>query len=94
MAEVPSIGEEIEIAGVKYARIPAFKIAEGQISRSNTYPYVSRALPPTVSGCRFTGKGRSKKPIIESARHEREVAARHGYVKDGACFDDVEDPNK
>jgi hypothetical protein len=95
MADVPSIGAEIRVDGKVYRRIPSFKVGTGTINRGNLYPYASDALPPTVEGCKFArSKSGRLKPIIESARHEREVAARHGYTKDGACWDEVEDPNR
>jgi hypothetical protein len=95
MADVPSIGAEIDVDGVKYTRIPSFKVGEGRINRTNLYPYVSNALPPTTEGCKMVrGKRGRMKPVIESAKHEREVAARHGLTKDGACWDDVSEPNK
>jgi hypothetical protein len=89
--EAPRIGESIRHARRWYRRIPAFVIGTGRMERGSKYPYVSQSLPDTTQGCKFT-KGKRKKPIIESARHEREIAARHGLTKDAACWDDCEEP--
>lgn len=92
-ADVPRIGSEIQVDGRVYRRIPSFLVGKGMIERGSKYPYESNALPPTTQGCKMT-KGRRPKPIIESAKHEREVAARHNLTKDAACWDEVSDPNK
>jgi hypothetical protein len=63
----------------------------GQLSRSNAYPYLSVALDPektvgaeTVRDPRTGGQ----RVLIESARHEREVAAINGLEKDGSHVED------
>lgn len=43
------------------------------------YPYASSRLPRNMPGCRSDALG---KPIIESKRHERELAARYGLARE------------
>lgn len=43
------------------------------------YPYVSRRLPKNLAGCQTNHLGQ---PIIESARHEKEIARQHGYRRE------------
>ncbi|GAG45949.1 unnamed protein product, partial [marine sediment metagenome] len=38
MADVPLIGDEIDVDGVKYARIPSFLVGKGTIARKSLYP--------------------------------------------------------
>lgn len=50
------------------------------------YPYVSNSLPTTIQGCKMVrqkkaGQWTRRKPLIESQRHEREVAARNDLMK-------------
>lgn len=45
---------------------------------TSTYPYVSRALPRNLPGCRVDKQGH---PIIESRRHERNISSMHGYQR-------------
>jgi hypothetical protein len=90
-AAAPRIGEEIMHDGKLWTRIPSFVIGKGTMERKSKYPYVSSALPPTVTGCKFVrSKSGRMKPVIESERHEREVAARHNLTKDAACWGGVE----
>lgn len=79
MREAPSIGSIIEHNGVRLTRIPSTSVQVDPAANRSQYPYVSHALPRNLSGCKTMRGG---KPIIESKRHEREVMARHGYVKD------------
>lgn len=79
MRDAPSIGSIIEHNGMRLTRIPSTSVQVDPASNRSQYPYVSHALPRNLSGCKVAVGG---KPIIESKRHEREVMARHGYVKD------------
>lgn len=55
--------------------------------RRDKYPYVSNALPTTIQGTKMVRQKRRdgtwsrKKPLIESAKHEREVMARNDLVR-------------
>jgi hypothetical protein len=79
MRDAPSIGSIIEHEGTLLTRIASMSVQVDPAVNRSQYPYVSHALPRNLSGCsKYVGG----KPIIESKRHEREVMARHGYVKD------------
>lgn len=78
MRDAPSIGDIIELDGKKLTRIVSnFTVDPG--TNRNQYPYVSTALPRKLEGCPTNAQG---KPIIMSRRHERNIAAMHGYAKD------------
>lgn len=79
--EAPSIGSEVEINGALCTRVPSFVLDSAGISRkTHQYPYVSRALPRKLPGVGdYDNQGR---PVIRSQSHERDVAARHDYVKE------------
>lgn len=78
MKDAPSIGSEVEQDGVKWIRIASdFTVDPG--TNRYQYPYVSSALPRNLKGCKTTKSG---KPVIMSRRHERNIAAMHGYAKD------------
>jgi hypothetical protein len=79
MREAPSIGSIIEHEGRRLTRVPSLSVQVDPATNRSQYPYVSQALPRNLAGCK-TAKG--GKPIVESKRHEREIMARHGYVKD------------
>lgn len=78
MSEVPAIGGTYDhpMFG-PVTRVPSGTQVSTNFTTS-TYPYVSRALPRNLAGCRTDPQGH---PIIESRRHERNVASRHGYVR-------------
>lgn len=49
----------------------------------NQYPKVSTTLPKWCEGAEHITAGRQRgKPIVESARHERELCKRYGYTRD------------
>lgn len=78
MADAPSIGTTITRDGRRLTRIAS----DAQIDPAHNrhqYPYVAFNLPRNLPGC---GATRIGEPIIRSKRHEREIMARHGYVKD------------
>lgn len=78
MSQAPSIGATVQIDGVGWTRIASdFQVDPG--TNRYQYPYVSSALPRKLEGCPTTKSG---KPVIMSRRHERNIAARHGYAKD------------
>lgn len=79
MRDAPSIGSIITRDGKELTRIASLSVQVDPATNRSQYPYVSQALPRNLSGCK-TAKG--GKPIVESKRHEREIMARHGYVKD------------
>lgn len=62
------------------------QLAAVALSRWDKYPYVSNALPTTIQGCKMArnkrkdGRLSRPKPLIESARHEREVMAKNDLV--------------
>ena len=74
---LPSIGATVVRDGRTLRRVASHveqKVDEGQ------YPYVSNVLPRGLEGCECTP--RERKPIVMSRQHERELGARHGYVRD------------
>ena len=78
MKDAPSIGATFTIDGTEWIRVASdFTVDPG--TNRYQYPYVSNALPRNLEGCPKTKKG---KPVIMSRRHERNIAARHGYAKD------------
>jgi hypothetical protein len=79
MADVPSCGDTIAMGDTEYRRLPEtdFQVDVGAIRWK--YPYVSQSLPRNLDGCKTNRQG---KPIIESRRHEANVAAKHGYERD------------
>ena len=79
MKDVPSIGSLVTKPDATYRRVAdaGFQVDVGVIR--NMYPYVSQSLPRNLEGCKTNKQG---KPIIESRRHEANVAARHGYERD------------
>ena len=78
MSDAPAIGSTYDH--------PVFgtvtRIASGHHVSPNfttsAYPYVSHALPRNLQGCRTDSQGH---PIIESRRHERNVASMHGLQR-------------
>ena len=78
MKEVPSIGCIINLDGKELKRVASNSVQVDPATNRPQYPYVSACLPRNLSGCKTQGG----KPIVESKRHEREIMARHGYVKD------------
>jgi len=86
MKTAPRIGEDYLHNGRMYRRIVApSQVSAGVARATHGYPYASRSLPPGTPGAKHDAKGR---PIITSRRHEREFAARHGLVKDGAAVEE------
>lgn len=79
MRDAPSIGSIINHGGRQLTRIASISVQVDPATNRSQYPYVSHALPRNLAGCK-TAKG--GKPIVESKRHEREIMAKHGYVKD------------
>jgi len=79
MRDAPSIGSIIEHDGRRLTRIASVSVQVDPAANRSQYPYVSHALPRNLAGCKVANGG---KPIVESKRHEREIMARHGYVKD------------
>jgi len=78
MSEAPSIGVTVEVDGCRWTRVVSdFTVDPG--TNRYQYPYVSNALPRKLEGCPTNAQG---KPIIMSRRHERNIAAKHGYAKD------------
>lgn len=74
----PHIGETVTIDGEPCTRIASS--VQGNVAGGiDGHPRVSQSLPPWVPGCRHDKTGQ---PIIESRRHENEVLARTGYVRD------------
>lgn len=78
MSDAPAIGSVYEHPMFG----PVTRIASRSEVSTNfttsTYPYVSRALPRNLQGCKTDRQGH---PIIESRRHERNVASMHGYQR-------------
>jgi hypothetical protein len=80
IAEAPDLGTQIEVDGKKYIRIMSTPQIDADVkNRARGYPYVSNALPLELPGAQHTPEG---KPIIRSRLHEKEVAARHGLIRD------------
>ena len=79
MKDVPSIGSIVTKPDATYRRVAdnQFQVDTGVLRYK--YPYVSQSLPRNLEGCKTNKQG---KPIIESRRHEANVAARHGYERD------------
>ncbi len=84
MAEVPSIGEKVDVDGRKYTRIFCGSVATGMIAQHSKYPYLSNSLSPlaTHGAKNIRVKSGKHKVLIESQRHEREVMASNDLVKD------------
>lgn len=78
MTAAPRIGESFSEHGRRYTRIPSPCSIDPGYNR-NMFPRVSDSLPRNLEGCPCDKLGR---PIIRSKRHEREICARYGYVKD------------
>lgn len=80
-SDVPSIGSTVEGDGKVLTRVASFILDTAGIERkTHKYPYVSRALSRNLEGVgSYDGQGR---PIIKSQSHERDVAARHGMIKE------------
>lgn len=78
MKEAPSIGTTVTIDGKEWIRVASDFTVDPGTNRSQ-YPYVSNALPRNLAGCPTNKQG---KPVIMSRRHERNIAAIHGYAKD------------
>lgn len=80
MGQAPEIGELVYDRGAWYKRI----VSQSHISADvknvvHGYPYTSRALPKNLEGCSVNKRGQ---PIIKSRQHEKEVCARHGYIRE------------
>ncbi len=71
--------ERIKERGLTYDRIYGAAPATDAINAGNKYPYVSSRLPLRLEGCPHNEKG---KTVITSAKHEREVMAKHGYRRE------------
>jgi hypothetical protein len=78
MREVPAIGATVnhDLFGAVTRIASAAQVSTN--FTTGTYPYASNALPRNLPGCRTDSRGR---PIIESRRHERNVASEHGYQR-------------
>lgn len=88
MGSAPTIGEEILHGGRIVRRIASTKGNEiNTHPNSSQYPYVSNALPRTIArdgSCKLVREkkgSRRLKPLVESARHERELMAKFDLVK-------------
>lgn len=80
MRDAPPIGAEITVDGKVFRRVFCGTVDQAGIDRkTHKYPFVSHALPPYLPGCKHTHTGNN---IIRSQRHEREVLARTGYVRE------------
>ena len=78
MKDAPSIGTTVTVDGQEWIRVASdYQVDPG--TNRYQYPYVSNALPRKLKGCPRNSQG---KPIIMSRRHERNIAAMHGYAKD------------
>lgn len=73
-----------EIEGRAVARVPCVPELAGVDRKVWGYPYVSNRLPSTIKGCKLVNQGGRMKPLIESERHERKVAAMNDLTKDAA----------
>ncbi len=72
-----------EVDGRIVRRVPSVgNFTMGKLGQSDKYPYISNALPSTIDGCKMVRQGGRYKPLIENARHEREVAKKNNLVKD------------
>ncbi len=80
-SDVPSIGTTVEGDGKVLTRVASFILDTAGIERkTHKYPYVSRSLSRNLEGVgSYDGQGR---PIIKSQSHERDVASRHGMIKE------------
>jgi hypothetical protein len=78
MADAPRIGSVITRNGKQYMRLASLS-AQVQDHAWRVYPVVSRSLPRNLAGCKTNAAGQ---PVFASRREEREMCARHDYVKD------------
>lgn len=83
--EVPSIGETVLVDDVPYRRLFCGRVGTGTIAMHSKYPYASSALSPaSIRGAPIvTLPSGKKKVLIKSVKHEREIMARNGLVKEG-----------
>lgn len=72
-----------EIDGRAVQRVPVVSQFMAP-DRWTKYPYVSNRLPSTIKGCKLVKSGGRLKPLIESERHEKKVAAMNDLTKDAA----------
>ena len=79
--DVPKIGDVVNEDGRELRRVASFVLDSAGIARkTHKYPYVSRALSRNLEGVgSYDGQGR---PISKSQSHERDVASRHGMIKE------------
>lgn len=77
MKDVPSIGETVLVDGEVMTRVCSEFVIDDAHNR-NQFPYLSNSLPRNLAGAKCDAKGR---PIITSKKNEREIMARHDYVK-------------
>lgn len=71
-----------EIDGRAVERVPQWAnatIGTGKIVMDKKYPYCSSRLPRNLDGCKTNRVG---KPIVQSKRHEREIAAKLGMARE------------
>ena len=85
MRDAPDLGEVGPVCGTcggttRRVLSTSFTFADAKLRADQKYPYVSRAWNPAqLRGVRSTKDGRA---VIESASHEREVAAASGLTRD------------
>lgn len=81
MKRAPKIGGVYTVTNRAGKLVQATRIISvpAAVAGDNWQPYASDRLPRNLPGCKHTPKG---KPIIESRQQEREIAARHGYIRE------------
>lgn len=84
MAEAPSIGSVLEVDGKAFKRVFCGTVGDGTIAQRSKYPYLSSSLSAKMPGANVVRDPRSGKlkPEIRSRKHENELMARHGLVRD------------
>lgn len=88
MRDAPATGEQIDIDGKVFTRVPDLPQLSGVERKTWGYPRLSNSLPTTTNGCKMVRQKKANgtysrpKPLIESQRHEREVMARNDLVRD------------
>lgn len=69
-----------EIDGRPVTRVPTGGVVSVDVAvQTHGYPYVSNQLPKNIEGCKKDKRGR---PIIRSRRHENNLRARYGLMRD------------
>lgn len=86
MADVPSIGDTVEVDGKTFRRVFCGHGGDHITVQHSKFPYLSSTMDPTPGsvkgGITVRTKRGKDKVLIKSRKHEREVMARNDLVED------------